>query len=329
MRATRTIRPLAALAAGLCLALAAPRAGADVVDGVAAIVGDDVILLSELDAASRVMLERIEQERGPVPPEVVREVRGEALQRLIDEKLVQALAERKEGMASAEEVDAQVERIAADEGTTVEQIYAAAAQHGYTREQYRRQLGAEITRMKVVYRFVHPRVTVTEEEIQELYEERYGGQAPGTLVRARHILVPWPDEPTPEKRDRMRDIAREIRETALDGGDFAELARHYSRAPSGSRGGVTTLRRGEVSEKIEDAVFELPPGEIAEIVETPHGLNLFQVLERYDPAEVDLADVEDQLRAEIFARKTMPEYRNLLEELREQHYIEIVAPDLK
>jgi len=299
-------------------------ASAEQLEGIAAIVGDEVVLISELDTATGLIIRRFESQRGPIPPEYRVQIRNEALQGLIDQKLIHDYARSRDMAATEEEIDRAVSGIAADEDVSEDQIYAAAREQGLTRSAYREELGNQITRMKVLSSVVQGRVSVNEQEVQQLFQERYGSQAPGLRVRVRHILVPWPEEETEEKRDRMREIAATIRERAIETGAFASLARQYSRAPSAQDGGLSTFKQGEVAPEIAEYVFGLPAGEITPVIETVHGLNIFQIVNRFDPAEVQYEDVADALRAELLERKTMPEYERWVEELRQNRYVHII-----
>ena len=323
-------RGISAALALVLLLLAPAGARAQLVDGVAAIVDKEIILLSEVELAARVVVERLEQRQSQrLPPEMVRGIYKDALQSLIDAKLIEAFATRANLAADDAEIDRAVASIAQEEGVTPEDVYGAATAQGLTREGYRRELGRQITRMKVISGSVRSRVTVSDAEVQEVFEERYGSQEPGLRVRVRHIFVPWPDSGGENDRAQMRDVAEKIREAAIESGQFAALARQYSRAPTAADGGLTTFKKGEVAPEIADAVFTLPPGEITPVLETEHGLNVFQIVNRFDPAEVELADVEDALRAELLERKTMPEFESWVKELRENRYIEVVNDQLR
>ncbi len=346
MRRARLPPALALLCATalLCVAasLSAARvARAQLLDGVAAIVDKDVILYSDVQLTARITLERLQQ-RGPLSQQTVETVFREALQTLIESRLLEQYAKRAKLVAEPEEIERAVESIAVDEGVTPDAIYAAAESQGLSREAYRRELGAQITRMKVMSGAVRQRVSVSDEEVRALYDERYASQEPGMRVRARHLLLPWPQtekdgngqplESTKElekKRMRMREIAGEIRERAIETGDFASLAQQYSRAPSALDGGLTTFRAGEVADEIRAAIFELPPGEITPVIETEHGLNVFQIVNRFDPAEVSYEDVEANLRLELIERKVKPEFVEWIGELKEHRYIEILAVELR
>jgi len=65
------------------------------------------------------------------------------------------------------------------------------------------------------------------------------------------------------------------------------------------------------------------------VIETPVGMNLFQVIERFDPEQIQFEDVEARLRAELQERGVEPEFADWLKTQREEAYIRVVAPDLQ
>jgi|GEM_PF-2216443 len=317
-----------ALLASVLLLLCAGRSTAEQLDGIAAIVGDQVILLSELDQATGRMLERVPPDQE-LDSALLRQLRKEALESLINDKLIAMVAERLKIEISNEEVDTAIEAIAREEGVSSEQIYQAAAAQGLDRERYRRELADQMVRMRVVAGSVRSRVTVTDAEVEELYRRRYADLAPGLRVRARHILLAWPEVNTPENRAQVQSAAKQIREQALEGIDFAFLAHRYSALRSAAQGGLVVLREGDLSPVIAEQVFKLQPGTISEAIETEHGVNLFQVLERFDPSQIQLEDVRDALYSELLERKSGPEFQRWIEELRSQRYVGIVLPELQ
>jgi peptidyl-prolyl cis-trans isomerase SurA len=306
--------------------LAGPACGAELVDGVAAIVGDKVILRSELDLAADLVARRAQEETGSLSAEQYQELRVQALRSLIDDQIMMEVAERTEMAPSDEEIDAAVADIAQEESLQPADVYAAARAQGMDRETYRRQLAVQMTRMRVIHSSVRNRIAVSDEQVRALYEERYGNAKPGERIRVLHILLPVPAEVTPEQEAELARIAGQIREQALETGDFASLARRYSAAPSAPEGGLTVFRKGDAPPQIEQALAALVPGAITELLRTEHGWNLFQFLDRFDPSQVEYDDVEDQLRAELIERATLPEFDKWLDEVRKTRYVEIVNP---
>ena len=148
-------------------------------------------------------------------------------------------------------------------------------------------------------------------------------------VRVRHILLPWPEPGASASHEGALKLAQEIREQAQVTEEFPMLARQYSAGPTADLGGLTTIREEEVSAEIRERVFPLAPGEVSPVIRTEHGMNIFQMIGRFDPAEITLESARPQLEAELIERKMGPELESWMRELRDGRYIEIVLPDLK
>jgi len=314
----------------LCVLLLAARAAAsaEVVEGVAAIVGDEVVLLSEVRTALQSVLARVPRGQT-LTPEEMRQVRDSTMRNLIDEKLVMQVAKQRGVTASDEEIDAAVSGIAQEESLSADEIYAAAAEQGLPRAAYRAQLGKQITRMKIVSGSVQGRVRVSEEDVRKLYAERFGQAKPGMRIRVLHILLGVPVDAAPAAREQAHAFALKLRDEARENGDFAALARKYSTAPSAQQGGLTVFREVDAPAEIKSAVEGLKPGEITAVIVNSHGENLFQFLDRFDPASTTFEQVADKLRSELLEQRTMPEFEKWLVEVRKNRYIEVVAPELR
>ena len=173
----------------LALLLAAGAgARAEVVDGVAAIVGDEVVLLSEVRTAMQTMLARVPQGQQ-LSPDDMRQLRDGAVKSLIDDKLVLQVAKQQGVVATEDEIDEAVAGIAQEENVPVDAIYSAAAQQGLDRSAYREQLGKQITRMKMVSGSVQGRVRVSEQDVRT------------ALQQARKIYIGPKTIVTPSARD--------------------------------------------------------------------------------------------------------------------------------
>ena len=288
-----------------------------------------MILRSEVERAAAPILSRLNARHGTLSAEDQRQIRAQAVQALIDGKLIEEVARRMGIEAGEEDVDAAVGGIAREEGVTVEDVYAAAERQGLPREQYRKRIAQEITRMKVISSAVRSRVSVSDDETIKLFEKRYRNAGPGLQVRVRHILLPWPPEASQEQREEVHARAQELRDMAIETHDFASVARQYSAAPSSVDGGLTLFREGDVAPELGPYAFGMDPGEVSPPILTRHGVNLLQVVERFDPSHILFEDIRETLRRELFERKTQEEFRPWLEELRRNRYIEVVAPELR
>lgn len=138
---------------------------------------------------------------------------------------------------------------------------------------------------------------LTEEELRA----RFVREAPGAEIRARHILIAYPQEATQTQRDSAMDVAREVRQRAVEGEDFSALAQEYSDDPaSAAQGGdLGFFGRGQMVPTFEQAAFGLDEGEMSEPVESPYGVHVIQLVERRAP---DFDSVSGEFRRQVQAQ---------------------------
>jgi peptidyl-prolyl cis-trans isomerase C len=88
---------------------------------------------------------------------------------------------------------------------------------------------------------------------------------------ARHILV--------ETEDQCNDLKQQIE----NGADFADLAKQYSKCPSGSNGGeLGTFGPGQMVREFDEVVFSAEPNTVQGPVKTQFGYHLLEVTSRSD-----------------------------------------------
>lgn len=177
---------------------------------------------------------------------------------ILDMMIEQTLTEQAAAEANVEVTEAQVEQyldeMAADSGGK-EAFLAKLQEWGETYEHAKREVRAQLIGMEMTGRVV--------------------AQVPGSTeqVHARHILVD------------TREEAQHIRSQLEAGADFAALAKAHSRDKStrDNGGDLGFFPRGIlVASEVEDAAFSLQPGQISDVVASPMGYHIVQVVER-DP----------------------------------------------
>lgn len=155
--------------------------------------------------------------------------------------------------------------------------------------------------------------------------ERRGGssdQAPVSVqqTRARHILIKTNELVSEtEARNRLRVLKERLENKA----DFAELARVHSEDTSASRGGdLGWILPGDTVPEFERAMNQLQPGQISDVVQSPFGLHLIQVLER---GTQDVSKERQRLTARqtLRARKSDEAYQEWVRQLRDRAYVEV------
>lgn len=142
------------------------------------------------------------------------------------------------------------------------------------------------------------KVEIKEEEIANYYKNNQEEFRLPERVHAKHILISPGEEDTTETRAKAKEKATTILAQLKNGSDFGDLAQKYSDDP-GSRakgGDLGFFSHAEMEPTFADAAFALKtPGEISEVVETPYGYHIIQLVEKR-PSEIPpLNDVRETI----------------------------------
>jgi parvulin-like peptidyl-prolyl isomerase len=107
-------------------------------------------------------------------------------------------------------------------------------------------------------------------------------EGPAT-ISARHVLVSFAGARSAaayvtRTREEAFERASEVRERALAGEDFAELAREYSedRGSAQAGGDLGEFSRAQMVKPFSDAAFALEPGGISPVIESEYGFHVIQ-----------------------------------------------------
>ena len=176
-------------------------------------------------------------------------------------------------------------------------------------------------------RVVSAKMVVSDADVSKFYQENKEKMRRPEEVQARHILIQLDakadDKAKAAARKKLEDLAAEARA----GADFAELAKKHSQDSTAAAGGdLGFFRHGMMVAPFEEAAFKLKPGEISPVVETQYGLHLIRVEARRGGDIVSEEEIREPLRKQLQQQKGQAAFQELLEKLRKQAKIEILAP---
>jgi peptidyl-prolyl cis-trans isomerase SurA len=262
-----------------------PR-GTDVVERVVAVVGDSVVLLTEVEEFLLSM-----EARGwsrPTGPAELLEAQREVLEQLINQQVILQEASKDSLLAVTEEeledrvqqeIDGQVRQFG-----TLGRLQQALAEQNMTMAVYREQRKNLIRSQLLQERFFakggqsETDIIVTDEEARAYFDENQElfPRRPPSIRFENVQLLP---EPSDSAKAEALAEADSVRELLADGGDFEELARRFSDGPSAESGGELGWMRedGSFVEAFEEVAFLTPPGLIGPPVETQFGYHLILV----------------------------------------------------
>jgi peptidyl-prolyl cis-trans isomerase SurA len=281
----------------------------EVVDEIVAKVGREIILRSELD-------ERMQQlEAAGIDMSQI--TKFDVLNDMIETKLIVQRA-KDEGY----EVDEQ--RLRDWANSQITEISAQFPSEREFRETLRRETGLTVSELRQFYieRFreetlkeqiisnnISRRVTVTESEVRDYYQENLD-ELPMRPEKYKIGIIEIKIEPSKDTLDKKMKEMRRLRERLTDGESFESLASEHSDCPSSRRGGdLGYFARDMMLPPFEEAAFNMMVNEISPIVRTELGLHIIKVvdkredevrvrhiLKRMEPTEEDEQRVMNRMR---------------------------------
>ncbi len=138
-----------------------------------------------------------------------------------------------------------------------------------------------------------------EAAARETYQVHKKQYMTDEMVQASHILIKVDETRSDEA---AKALALELRERALKGEDFGELAKQFSADPSAVRnaGSLGFFKRGQMAKPFEDAAFAMQePGAISEVVKTPFGYHVIRYDARKAPEQIPFDTVKDKIIEEL------------------------------
>ena len=301
---------------------AAPSTSDDrVTDRVLAIVNNDAITLSELQEAIAVYRYENRDRSNDNSDQLIQQF----LTRMIDSRLQVQEAEREKIVIEEAEIDEELaERVKKMNLKGREEFEAALKAQGIPMAAVRKRVADELRRGRIVSRKVRLRISVTEEEVTQYLEANRAKLETGLSYHAAHILIVPETGPEDAAWENARIRADLIRTEVLQGGNFAELAKQYSRDASARDGGdLGTLKRGELAQDIETQILSLAPGQISAPYRSTLGYHVFRLESKETLEGEGMARVRTQIREILFREKFDTRLDAWLKEIKQRAVIDV------
>jgi parvulin-like peptidyl-prolyl isomerase len=268
-------------------AVSRPRLTADVV----ATVNDAPIHAGDLDAALNTIVPTTTYHQTLKPAKLA-EMRGRALDGLVDEELRYQEAVRLQLHVTDAEVEQALAR--ARKGYRDEQEFEKARRaSGATIAQLRASIRRALLIQRVFEQEVGNHCRVTEQAAAEFYRDNTKRFMLPEQIRVSLITVGVDPSAPSSDWERARQRARDVEKQHAAGVAFDALAREHSADESRLKGGdLGFVHRGQLIDEFERALRDLPPGRVSPIVQTIFGFHLLRIAEVRPAAQKSFADVK-------------------------------------
>ena len=247
-------------------------------DRVAAVVNDGIVLRSEVEKQMQVISQRIQQQGQQLPPRNI--LRQQVLERLVLQELQMQRADRLGIKLPDEAINQALTEVAARNNIKFADLPAALEAQGLDYRDYRDEVRREMTMNALRQRDVIARVYVSPREVEQCIAKRTSSPDADNEYNLAHILVAIPSTADEKAVAERTARAQGVYERAIKNEDFGQLALSYSDSGTALEGGALGWRKAsQLPSFVADKIPRMKAGDVTEVIRTPSGLHIFKVLE--------------------------------------------------
>jgi peptidyl-prolyl cis-trans isomerase SurA len=275
-----TDKALRAFLAGVLLLVTTGAAFAEteMLDQVVAIVDDDIIMASELRQRLAGVRQNLEARGLETPPEDV--LIRETLDRLILDSIQLQMGRRYGVRIPDAQLDAAMQRLAAQNGLSLEQFRQIMEREGRSYAAMREQIREEMVIQRVQMGNVNQRVEISDQEVKNFMDTEEGQKLIQPEYRVVHALLPLPSDADEAQVAAARAYAEGLVERIRRGEPFDAVVAGASGRYTFSGGDLGWRKRDDLPSLFQDVAPALDVGETSDVFRSPSGLHLVYLADR-------------------------------------------------
>lgn len=242
------------------------------VQRIAAIVNDEVISAYDLETRIRLVLFST---RLPDTADVKKRVQGQVLRSLIDEKLQLQEAKKRNISVSRRDMDRAIANVEKQNNIPSGQLDNLLRRNNVDKEAMLAQMRSQIAWSKLVGRQLRPRITIGEDEIDEVMERIKTRQGQAEYRLSEIVLA----VDSPEDEARVQATAARLGDQIREGARFSAIARQFSESPTAAVGGdLGWIHEAELGPDLEKIVPKMSRGSMTSPLKTVSGYRILSLL---------------------------------------------------
>lgn len=159
-------------------------------------------------------------------------------------------------------------------------------------------------------------IQVSDADIESYYKQNAQRYTTEEQRQASHILITVKKDASDAERAAAKAKAEALlADVRKNPANFAAIAKANSQDPGSAEAGgdLGLFGKGAMVKQFEDAAFKLKPGEISDVVESDFGYHIIKVTDVKAGAVKPLAEVRDEIAAEIRKQMAAKKYAELAE----------------
>jgi len=248
-------------------------------DGVYAIVNDDVITQQEFEQAKSAVVSQLNSSRTPLPSTTILD--RQILERLILERLQLQVAQRRGIQVSEEQLDQAISGIATRNKMTVQQLQRRLLEQKRSYTQFRRGIRKKLMIQDLLNLVIRNKLQVTTEEIDDfLTKERQRGDL-NLEYDLSLISISIAADASAEQIQQALNKAEKALKALQDGEKFSSVSAQFSDASNALEGGhLGWLPAGQLPLLFTRALRRMQAGDISYLIRAANGFHILKLFAR-------------------------------------------------
>ena len=256
----------------------------ELLDGVAAIVDDGIVLKSQLNQRVTTVINNFQNSMAQLPPAQRRPLptlsllEEQVLEQLILAELQLQLAQRFGITVGDDALNQGIANVAQSAGIPLEQLPDALAQDGIDYVTFRNETRNQMILDQLHQRAILSNIVVSPREMDLCLAETTTTAAAGLDYLASHLLIGITSTATRTEINQAREQVEEIHQKLENGENFTELALTYSDGQTALEGGSLGWRKGaQLPTLFADVIIGLDEGQHSEPIQSASGFHIVQL----------------------------------------------------
>jgi peptidyl-prolyl cis-trans isomerase SurA len=246
---------------------------------IVAIVNDDIIMSSQLEAAIVDIVTQLQEKGTPIPEQAV--LVRQVLERLVMETLQLDIAEANGITVDDATLNEEARELAAQNNLTLTEFREVLESQGYSYADFREKLRKELLIQQVRRQMVGSRITVNEQEIDNMLATLKSSGKGDIEYHLAHILVAIPEAAGPEEIGAAEQRADNILARLRNGASFTDIAIAESDAQTALEGGDIGWRSlGQMPGLFVEPLKSMQVGDVSDLIRSPGGYHIIKLLEK-------------------------------------------------
>ena len=248
-------------------------------DGIVAVVNEDVVLASELLERINLVRESMIQNKVPMPERDV--FVGQVLDRLIIENIQLQEANNRGVVIDEQTLSQAVQQFAESNGQTVEEFVVGLESQGTSYRKFREDIRLEMTLSRLQRGMINQRISISDQDISGLLNSPFYKDFFSDEYSLGHIRLDLTDNPSETDKERLIAEADDIVEQLRGGEDFGKIAAAKSSSSTALDGGSLGWRRaGEIPSLFAEIALEMKIGDISDPIVSGSAVHIIKLIER-------------------------------------------------